>query len=110
MLPKLFSRLVVARVQARMVQQQRRCVSKLRDTADQALEGLSLDGATIAVGGFGPCGVPETLIDALERNESAKNLTLVAVDVGTENRGVGKLITAGTTKMLFGSIRSIPNE
>ena len=74
----------------------RRWVSKLVDTAQQALADLgNLQGATIAVGGFGPCGVPETLLDALERNETATNLTLVALDVGTDHRGVGKLIKAG---------------
>lgn len=74
----------------------RRHVSnKIRVTAQQALAGLDLDGATIAVGGFGPCGVPETLIDAVERNDTARNLTLVALDVGTDDRGVGKLIKAG---------------
>ena len=72
-----------------------RGVSKLVDTAQQALVDLDLQGATIAVGGFGPCGVPETLLDALERNDTARNLTLVALDVGTDHRGVGKLIKAG---------------
>ena len=73
-------------------------MSKLRDTAEQALaecSSSSWDGATVAIGGFGPCGVPETLIDALAKNDNARNLTVIALDVGTDHRGVGKLIKAG---------------
>ena len=73
---------------------------KLFDTAEQALSNLGcnfLRGATIAVGGFGPCGVPETLLHALEQNDMATDLTIVALDVGTDHRGVGKLIQAGTS-------------
>ena len=73
-----------------------RFISKLRDTAHEALAGLpSLRGATVAIGGFGPTGVPETLIDALCQVDDAHDLTIVALDVGTDHRGVGKLITAG---------------
>ena len=76
--------------------QRRRWLTKLLcDSAQAALEGIELNGATVAVGGFGPCGVPETLIDALCRSDSAKNLTVVALDVGTDHRGVGTLIRAG---------------
>jgi acyl CoA:acetate/3-ketoacid CoA transferase alpha subunit len=63
--------------------------------------GANLDGATVAVGGFGPCGVPQTLIDMLVETESAKNLTLVALDVGTDKRGVGKLISQGKVKRMI---------
>ena len=72
-----------------------RFVSKLCDTAHEALADVSLRGSTIAVGGFGPTGVPETLIDALCQNDEARELTIIALDVGTDRRGVGKLITAG---------------
>lgn len=74
----------------------RRLSSKLCDTAEEALDSVSdWQGASVAIGGFGPTGVPETLIDALVQRESAKELTVVALDVGTDHRGVGKLIRAG---------------
>ena len=72
----------------------RRFASKLC-TTEAVLATVNLDGATVAVGGFGPCGVPQTWIDALVETESAQNLTLIALDVGTDDRGVGKLLRAG---------------
>ena len=80
--------------------------TKLRDTAEEVIDALDKmnlfksSGATIAVGGFGPSGVPETLLDALSQHQkNVQNLTVISVDVGTDTRGVGKLITAG--KLLY---------
>lgn len=82
----------------------RRTTSKLCESADGVLSSLQedgvvdLDGATVAVGGFGPTGLPETWIDALCRHATAQNLTVVSLDVGTDDRGVGRLIRAGKVR------------
>jgi len=60
------------------------------------------DGATILVGGFGCCGVPENLIRALIRH-GTKNLTIVSNNPGIEGFGVGALIENGLVRKLVGS-------
>ena len=52
-------------------------MSKVFPSAAAALEGVVADGQTIAVGGFGLCGIPEALIAAL-RDSGAKNLTCIS--------------------------------
>ena len=52
-------------------------MNKIYPSAAHALEGLVEDGMTIAVGGFGLCGIPEQLIGAL-RDSGKKNLTAIA--------------------------------
>lgn len=83
------------------LRQQCRFVSKLRDSAEEALSGLNLEGAMVAVGGFGLGGVPETLIEALSQSEKAKDLTVISLTAGTEDKGVGQLIKAGKVKRLI---------
>ncbi|HLH30831.1 MAG TPA: CoA transferase subunit A [Terriglobia bacterium] len=51
------------------------------------------DGATIMLGGFGLCGIPENLINAL-RDKGAKNLTIVSNNAGVDGRGAGLLLEA----------------
>lgn len=80
--------------------EQCRCVSKLCDSAVEALAGLDLEGATVAVGGFGLGGVPETLLEAMSQNKSAKDLTVVSLTAGTDDLGVGQLIKAGKVRRL----------
>ena len=58
--------------------------------ADAAVAPIQ-DGATILMGGFGVCGVPENLIDALLR-KGTKNLTVVSNNAGTDNFGAGLLL------------------
>ena len=55
-------------------------------SADAAIAKLG-DGATILVGGFGLCGVPEHLIDAVRR-KGTKNLTIASNNAGTDGAGV----------------------
>eukprot|EP00977_Amphora_coffeiformis_P014375 scaffold4003_cov165-Amphora_coffeaeformis.AAC.2 len=81
--------------------QGRRFVSKLRDSAEQALDGLPLEGVTIAVGGFGLGGVPETLLQALSQNVRARDLTVISLTAGTDELGVGQLIRAGKVRRLI---------
>jgi 3-oxoacid CoA-transferase A subunit len=60
------------------------------------------DGATILVGGFGMCGVPEHLLRAL-RVKGAKNLTLVSNNAGTDNFGIGWLLESKQVKKMIAS-------
>lgn len=59
--------------------------------AINALADLLRDGMTICVGGFGLCGIPERLIDAVV-GSSVKNLTVVSNNAGIDNEGLGKLL------------------
>lgn len=69
--------------------------------ADIAIEHVS-DGATILVGGFGMCGVPEHLLRALKKR-GTKNLTLVSNNAGTDNFGIGWLLESKQVKKMIAS-------
>jgi CRISPR/Cas system-associated endoribonuclease Cas2 len=58
-------------------------------SAEEALTGLPLCGATVAIGGFGLCGIPETLISSLANNSDAQSLTTVALTAGVDGFGIG---------------------
>jgi 3-oxoacid CoA-transferase A subunit len=60
------------------------------------------DGATILVGGFGMCGVPEHLLRALKKR-GTKNLTLVSNNAGTDNFGIGWLLESKQVKKMIAS-------
>lgn len=60
------------------------------------------DGATILVGGFGMCGVPEHLLRAL-RSKGTKDLTLVSNNAGTDNYGIGWLLESKQVKKMIAS-------
>ena len=75
-------------------------MNKLYPSADAALRGIVRDGQLLAVGGFGLCGIPEALIDAL-RDSGAKNLTVVSNNAGVDGLGLGKLLeTRQISKMI----------
>src|SRR5438309_1275728 len=69
--------------------------------ADEASRGIT-DGATIMLGGFGLCGIPENLIDALVRS-GVKNLTTISNNVGIDDVGLGKCLAAGQIVKHIGS-------
>jgi 3-oxoacid CoA-transferase subunit A len=69
--------------------------------ADAAIEGIR-DGATIMLGGFGLCGIPENLIAALHR-KGVKDLTLISNNAGTENFGIGVLLETRQVKKMVAS-------
>jgi 3-oxoacid CoA-transferase subunit A len=69
--------------------------------ADVAIARVE-DGATILVGGFGMCGVPEHLLRAL-RKKGTKNLTLASNNAGTENFGIGWLLESKQVKKMIAS-------
>lgn len=66
-------------------------VQKIYPDAATALDGLLHDGMTIAAGGFGLCGIPETLIDALVLS-GVKDVTAVSNNAGVDDFGLGKLL------------------
>lgn len=75
---------------------------KIYSTADTALEGLLFDGMTIAAGGFGLCGIPERLIDAIVAS-GVKNLTIASNNAGIDNEGLGKLLRTRQVKKMISS-------
>ncbi|EME01253.1 MULTISPECIES: CoA transferase subunit A [Stutzerimonas stutzeri subgroup] len=75
-------------------------MNKIYPSAAHALEGLVEDGMTIAVGGFGLCGIPEQLIGAL-RDSGKKNLTAISNNAGVDGFGLGLLLeTRQISKMI----------
>jgi len=75
-------------------------MNKVYDTPAAALEGVLHDGMTIACGGFGLCGIPEKLIEAL-RDSGVKNLTVISNNAGVDDWGLGLLLqTRQITKMI----------
>ncbi len=77
-------------------------MNKLYSDAKAALDGLTQDGMTIAVGGFGLCGIPETLILAL-RDTQVKNLTAISNNAGIDGVGLGALLTTRQIKKMIAS-------
>src|SRR5512137_2422280 len=75
-------------------------MNKVYPSAAAALADVVKDGQTIAVGGFGLCGIPEALIAAL-RNSGVKNLTCVSNNAGVDGFGLGLLLaTRQISKMI----------
>jgi len=75
--------------------------SKLIDKALEAIADIH-DGATLMVGGFGLCGIPEHLIEAL-RVKGVKNLTCISNNAGVDDFGLGKLLQTGQIKKMISS-------
>lgn len=75
--------------------------SKLIDSALEAIADIQ-DGATLMVGGFGLCGIPEHLIEAL-RVKGVKNLTCISNNAGVDDFGLGKLLQTGQIKKMISS-------
>ena len=75
-------------------------MQKLYSDAAAALEGLLRDDMVIASGGFGLCGVPERLLDAI-RDSGVQRLTFASNNAGIDNEGIGKLLrTRQVSKMI----------
>jgi 3-oxoacid CoA-transferase subunit A len=77
-------------------------VNKIYPSAAAALAGVVRDGQLIAVGGFGLCGIPEALIDAL-RDSGVKNLTAISNNAGVDDFGLGKLLQTRQIKKMISS-------
>jgi 3-oxoacid CoA-transferase subunit A len=77
-------------------------MNKVYPDARSALAGVVHDGQTIAVGGFGLCGIPELLIEAL-RDSGAKNLTAISNNAGVDGFGLGQLLETRQIKKMVAS-------
>jgi 3-oxoacid CoA-transferase subunit A len=77
-------------------------VQKIYADAEAALDGLLFDGMTIAAGGFGLCGIPERLIDAIVAS-GVKDLTIASNNAGIDNEGLGKLLRTRQVKKMISS-------
>ncbi len=76
-------------------------MNKLFQNADEAIFDIQ-DGATVMVGGFGLCGIPENLIAAMVR-KAPKELTTISNNVGVDHFGLGLLLEAGLIKKHIGT-------
>lgn len=77
-------------------------MNKVFPDAHAALAGMIKDGMTIMSGGFGLCGIPETLILAI-RDSGAKNLTIVSNNAGVDGLGLGVLLETRQVKKMISS-------
>src|SRR5207237_7401121 len=77
-------------------------MQKIHSNAESALDGLLFDGMTIAAGGFGLCGIPERLIDAIVAS-GVKDLTIASNNAGIDNEGLGKLLRTRQVRKMISS-------
>jgi len=77
-------------------------MKKIYPDAAAALDGLLFDGMTICAGGFGLCGIPERLIDAIQA-AGVKDLTIASNNAGIDNEGLGKLLRSRQVKKMISS-------
>ncbi|MEO6718126.1 MAG: CoA transferase subunit A [Novosphingobium sp.] len=77
-------------------------MKKLYPNAQAALDGVIKDGLLIASGGFGLCGIPERLLDAVQAS-GAKDLTFVSNNAGVDNEGIGKLLRTRQVRKMISS-------
>lgn len=77
-------------------------MSKVYQDAKSALAGVVRDGQTVAVGGFGLCGIPEALIQAL-RDSGVKDLTCISNNAGVDGFGLGLLLETRQIKKMIAS-------
>ena len=77
-------------------------MQKIYSNAEAALDGLLFDGMLIAAGGFGLCGIPERLIDAIVAS-GVKDLTIASNNAGIDNEGLGKLLRTRQIRKMISS-------
>ena len=77
-------------------------MKKIYTDAAAALDGLLFDGMTICSGGFGLCGIPERLIDAIQAS-GVKDITAVSNNAGIDNEGLGKLLRTRQIRKMIAS-------
>jgi 3-oxoacid CoA-transferase subunit A len=84
-------------------------LTKLWPDARTALDGIVHDGMLLAIGGFGLCGIPETLIEAL-RDTGATNLTIASNNAGVDRWGLGMLLETRQIRKMISSYVGENNE
>jgi 3-oxoacid CoA-transferase subunit A len=77
-------------------------VNKIHPNAAAALQGVVRSGQLMAVGGFGLCGIPEALIEALKES-GVENLTVISNNAGVDGFGLGKLLETRQIKKMISS-------
>ena len=77
-------------------------MNKVFDSAFAALKDIVSDGQLMAVGGFGLCGIPEALIEAI-KNIGVKDLTIISNNAGVDGFGLGKLLETYQVKKMIAS-------
>src|SRR5665811_398448 len=77
-------------------------MNKVDPNADAALKGVIKDGMIVMSGGFGLCGIPEALIEAV-RNTGAKDLTVISNNAGVDGIGLGVLLETRQIKKMISS-------
>ena len=77
-------------------------MNKVFPSAAEALKGVVADNQLMAVGGFGLCGIPEALIDAL-RDSGVQNLSVISNNAGVDGFGLGKLLETRQIKKMISS-------
>ncbi|RZS56628.1 CoA transferase subunit A [Sphaerotilus mobilis] len=77
-------------------------MNKVYPSAAAALDGIVHDGQLMAVGGFGLCGIPEALIDALQAS-GVKDLTVISNNAGVDGFGLGKLLQTRQIRKMISS-------
>jgi len=77
-------------------------LTKMFNDAPSALDGLLFDGMTICAGGFGLCGIPERLIDAILAS-GVRNLTIASNNAGVDGEGLGKLLRSRQIRKMISS-------
>ncbi|TBR13169.1 MAG: CoA transferase subunit A, partial [Rugosibacter sp.] len=77
-------------------------MNKIFPSATEALKGIVKDNQLLAVGGFGLCGIPEALIDALLAS-GVKGLTVISNNAGIDGFGLGKLLESRQIKKMIAS-------
>src|SRR5690348_1270629 len=77
-------------------------MNKVYPSAAAALQGIVRDGQLMAVGGFGLCGIPEALIEALKQS-GVKDLTVISNNAGVDGFGLGKLLETRQIRKMISS-------
>jgi 3-oxoacid CoA-transferase subunit A len=77
-------------------------MNKIYENPQAALEGLLFEGMFIVAGGFGLCGIPELLIDAI-RHAGTKHLTIASNNCGVDDFGLGVLLKTKQIRKMISS-------
>jgi 3-oxoacid CoA-transferase subunit A len=84
-------------------------MQKLYPDAAAALDGVLRDGLFIAAGGFGLCGIPERLLDAIQAS-GVRDLTFASNNAGIDNEGIGKLLRKRQVSKMISSYVGPPRS